>query len=192
MSRSFVTALSCVVVSGVLFTAGCATKKTPINPNPAPAAAATTPAPERQPTPDANGFSQSALRSSSNPAPAAKAPLTQADVEAHLKTIHFAFDSAALSPEAKQQLEQDAGWLKQHPNTRVQIQGNCDERGTVEFNLALGAERARAVRAALVDDGVDARQLDVISFGKEHPVDPGHNEGAWAKNRRDDFRLITS
>ncbi len=76
--------------------------------------------------------------------------------------------------------------MKGHPG-KVRIEGNCDERGTVEYNLALGQKRADAAKAYLVNLGADPKKLETVSYGKEKPVDPGHNEAAWAKNRRDNF-----
>ncbi len=72
----------------------------------------------------------------------------------------------------------------------MRIEGNCDERGTVEYNLALGQKRADAAKAYLVNLGVDGKRLETVSYGKEKPVDPGHNEEAWAKNRRDHFTSL--
>lgn len=81
--------------------------------------------------------------------------------------------------------------LTDHPDARVRIEGNCDERGTAQYNMALGQKRADAAKDYFVKYGVDAGRLETISYGKTRPVDPGHNENAWAKNRRDDFIEIT-
>ncbi len=105
------------------------------------------------------------------------------------KNIHFAFDSSALSSEAKDLLKQKAQWLKQNPNVSVTIQGHCDERGTIEYNLALGERRANAVKNYLQDLGIGAFRLDTVSYGEERPLDPGQTEAAYAKNRRAQFVL---
>jgi peptidoglycan-associated lipoprotein len=101
--------------------------------------------------------------------------------------IFFDFDSSALSTEAQEQLKQNAAWIQKHPVPAVTIEGHCDERGTDEYNIALGERRAAAARDYLVFLGVGGNRLSVVSFGEEKPFDPGHNEEAWAKNRRDHF-----
>jgi peptidoglycan-associated lipoprotein len=106
-----------------------------------------------------------------------------------LADIRFEYDSAALTDEARAALEKHALWLQGHREARVTIEGHCDERGTVEYNLALGEQRARASRDYLVSLGVAAERLRVVSFGKERPLDPGNSEAAWAKNRRAHFAV---
>ena len=104
--------------------------------------------------------------------------------------IHFAFDSYELSSDARAALKNKAAVLEDNPDWRVVIEGHCDERGTDEYNLALGERRARAAYEFLVLLGIDADRLSIISYGEEKPVDPDHTEAAWAKNRRDEFRVI--
>jgi len=104
-----------------------------------------------------------------------------------LGDIHFVFDSAALTDEGRAILEKHALWLQSHRDTRVTIEGHCDERGTTEYNLALGEQRARAAYDYLVSLGVAAARLRTVSYGKERPLDPGHDETAMARNRRDHF-----
>jgi peptidoglycan-associated lipoprotein len=104
-----------------------------------------------------------------------------------LSTIYFDFDQYDLRPEALETLAQNGRALKAHPEATVMIEGHCDERGTVEYNLALGDKRAKAARDYLTSLGVNPAQLSTISYGKEQPIDPGHNEEAWAKNRRAEF-----
>jgi peptidoglycan-associated lipoprotein len=106
------------------------------------------------------------------------------------ETIHFAFDSFELDSEARDVLKQKAKILKNYPEIKMVIEGHCDERGTEEYNLALGERRARAAYEFLILLGVDAGRLRIISYGEEKPVDPAHNETAWAKNRRDAFKII--
>ena len=101
--------------------------------------------------------------------------------------IHFAFDRYDIRPDAREILDMHAKWLKAHTEYVVRIEGNCDERGTVEYNLALGQRRANSAMKYLVDLGVDRNRISTISYGKERPLDPGHSEEAWAKNRRDHF-----
>ncbi len=104
--------------------------------------------------------------------------------------IYFDFDSYTIKPEMRSRLEDNARFLQAHPGIRIEIQGNCDERGTAEYNLALGEKRARVAKEYLVDLGIDPNRITVVSFGEERPLDPGHNESAWAKNRRDDFVIV--
>jgi peptidoglycan-associated lipoprotein len=106
-----------------------------------------------------------------------------------LADIHFDYDSAGLTDEARATLEKHALWLQGHRDVKVTVEGHCDERGTVEYNLALGEQRARATREYLVSLGVAADRLRVVSFGKERPLDPGNDEAAWAKNRRAHFAV---
>ncbi|WP_272699644.1 peptidoglycan-associated lipoprotein Pal [Desulfovibrio sp. Fe33] len=102
-------------------------------------------------------------------------------------TIRFAFNSYDLSDEARSSLAQKANILRKFKDVNVVIEGHCDERGTEEYNLALGERRARAAYEHLVILGVEPERMKIVSFGEEYPVDPAHNETAWAKNRRDEF-----
>lgn len=104
-----------------------------------------------------------------------------------LADIHFDLDSSTLSDAARQTLGQHAAWLKAHAGARVTIEGHCDDRGTVDYNLALGEHRAHAAKEYLVSLGVAGGRLRTVSFGKEKPLDPGGDEAAWAKNRRAHF-----
>ena len=104
-----------------------------------------------------------------------------------LEVVHFDFDKSDLRPEARDILAQHAQKLKERPNELVLIEGHCDERGTIEYNLALGDRRAMSVRDYLVSLGIEAARITTISYGKERPLDAGHNEEAWAKNRRGAF-----
>lgn len=103
------------------------------------------------------------------------------------RDIHFDFDKFNLKREAREILQEHAGWLLKHPDYDVVIEGHCDERGTNEYNLALGERRAVSAMNYLVNLGVEKKRLTTISYGEELPLDPGHNEKAWAKNRRAHF-----
>jgi len=98
--------------------------------------------------------------------------------------IFFAFDRSDITPESRATLQRQAQLLQQNPSWTVTIQGHCDERGTVEYNLGLGERRANATRQALIALGVAANRVQIISYGKERPEVVGHNEQAWAQNRR--------
>jgi peptidoglycan-associated lipoprotein len=101
-----------------------------------------------------------------------------------LKDIHFDFDRYDIRPGDEEILKENAALLKKYPKTKIQIEGHCDERGTVEYNLALGERRADNTKKYLVSLGIASNRISTISYGKEKPLDSGHNEEAWAKNRR--------
>ncbi len=118
------------------------------------------------------------------PEPAGPTPGSEEDLIQNVgNMVYFAYDQYNLTPEAQATLARQAAWLKEYPETRIRIAGNCDERGTREYNLALGARRANAARAFLVSQGIDSARIITVSYGKERPVDPASNEAAWAKNR---------
>ena len=104
--------------------------------------------------------------------------------------VYFDFDKYDIKAEYRDMLQQKAELMKQFPSIRVRIEGNCDERGTQEYNLALGERRARAAYEYMIRLGVPAEQLDIISYGKERPAVEGTGEAVWAQNRRDEFNVI--
>ena len=108
-----------------------------------------------------------------------------------LKPVFFELDSADLNADAQSTLQANAGVLKQNGTLQITIEGHCDERGTAEYNLALGERRALAARDYLVSLGIGANRVRTVSYGKEFPFDPAHDEGAWSKNRRAHF-VITA
>ena len=101
--------------------------------------------------------------------------------------IHFELDKSRLLPEANEILGRKAIWLKAHTKVSVIIAGHCDERGTYESNMVLGDRRAQSAKSYLVDLGIEPERLTTVSYGRARPLDPGHNEKAWAKNRRAQF-----
>jgi peptidoglycan-associated lipoprotein len=106
-----------------------------------------------------------------------------------LRTVYFAYNSNELDDTAKATMQADAAWIKAHANHAIEIGGHCDERGSTGYNVALGDRRASAVKEYLAGLGVDTSRVAAISFGEEKPADPGHNEAAWAKNRRAEFTI---
>ena len=102
--------------------------------------------------------------------------------------INFDFNQYDLKPEARQILTRKAEILKQYPEIKLVVEGHCDQRGTAEYNLALGERRARAAADYLANLGVTTQRLSIVSYGKERPLDPSNNEAAWARNRRDEFK----
>lgn len=135
------------------------------------------------PAPTAAGGSLDDLRSGQSSATPASSPL---------KEIYFGFDSSALSAEARKILTSNADWLKANPAARAQIEGHCDQRGTVEYNLALGSRRAQTALDFLVTLGIAKDRLSTISYGQEIPVCTEKNEACWGKNRRARFVIATS
>ncbi|MCX7981859.1 MAG: peptidoglycan-associated lipoprotein Pal [Syntrophales bacterium] len=104
-----------------------------------------------------------------------------------LESIHFDFDKYNIRPPDREILARHAEWLKNNKDAKVTIEGHCDERGTVEYNLALGERRANEAKKYLVSLGVEPERIKTVSYGKERPIDPRQNEEAWAKNRRAEF-----
>jgi peptidoglycan-associated lipoprotein len=142
------------------------------------AACTTKPQAVAETPPPAGPMTQSTTQSSIIPGSAEDLRVNVGD------TVHFAFDRSDVQDEDRGTLQRQAAWLQKFPQIRVTIQGNCDERGTREYNLALGARRANAVKEYLVSLGVSAARLETISYGKERPSCTESSESCWAQNRR--------
>ncbi len=183
MKRLNILCLS-VIALAVLLAAGCAKKPAP--PAMTPTQAAQPSVTTEQPTQEAAGVEGQGMSETSVKEGAA----ATAEAMAGLQRVHFDFDQFTLTPEARDTLAQNAAYIKAHPGTKVVIEGYCDERGSDEYNLALGQRRADAAKKYLVSLGVSADRLSTISYGEEKPLDPGHNEEAYAKNRRDEFKVL--
>jgi peptidoglycan-associated lipoprotein len=138
-----------------------------------------TPAPEPATPP--------ATAAPATPAPTVRPSPKEFAVNANVKDIFFDFDKYNIKPEFAKVLDDNAGWLKANPGQLVLIEGHCDERGTVEYNLVLGERRAKAAMNYLVAQGVQASRFTVISYGKERPFCTEHNETCWSQNRRAHF-----
>ena len=179
-SRSLsVSFLMLVLVASVIGVVGCKKKppEEPLQPS-APPAAAPAPAPEPTPAPPA-------------PAPARPARPSLATLNSQLRAIHFDFDKSDIRGDATATLKANATLANKYSDLDILIEGHCDERGTIEYNLALGDRRASSTKRALIDRGVAASRIQLITYGEERPVDPGHREAAWAKNRRAEFRFVS-
>ncbi|MCB9666373.1 MAG: peptidoglycan-associated lipoprotein Pal [Alphaproteobacteria bacterium] len=113
------------------------------------------------------------------------------EVLSNFAKVHFDTDSAALNEASKAALARNAELLRQHGGIAVEVEGHADERGTTDYNLALGEKRANAVRTFLLGAGVESPRVRTVSFGEERPAASGHSESAWSQNRRAEFRLIT-
>ncbi len=135
-----------------------------------------------------------AERVTPTPAPPREQPVAQAAQAAYkespLKDIFFDFDKSEIRPDARAPLSEDVTWLKAHAKTAITVECHCDERGTIEYNLALGARRAKASRDYLVAAGIGVSRLKTVSYGKERPFVLGHDEAAWRWNRRDHFVVV--
>lgn len=125
------------------------------------------------------------------PEPSRVAPAAPAEtLQNELQNIYFNFDSSDLSDESRGILSKNAEYLSRQSSVKVRIEGNCDERGSDEYNMALGERRAKAAKDYLVNLGIASDRLATISYGEEKPADQGHDEAAWAKNRRDEFVIV--
>ncbi|MBP2647577.1 MAG: hypothetical protein H6Q77_1201 [Gemmatimonadetes bacterium] len=174
---------SLLAVGAFVFVAACGGKKPPEAPAPeskpaeTPAPAPAAPAPAPAPTDDAAAAARMA---------AERTRALTADLTA---MIHFDFDRSDIMPEDRANLDRKAAILAANPAARIQIAGNCDDRGSDEYNLALGNRRAVAAKQYLVSKGIDGGRIETVSFGEERPVVQGETEAAWAQNRNDQFTL---
>jgi peptidoglycan-associated lipoprotein len=157
------------VAVGALLVAGCGKK------------------PKSEPITEDHGSRAPADTGSTAPTDGGDGGTTETISTFDLSDVHFAYDDYSLSDEAKRVLSENGRLLKDNPDHEVLIEGHCDERGTVEYNLALGERRAHAARNYLKNLGVEDTRLSTISYGKERPLNPGHDEAAWAQNRRAHF-----
>jgi len=153
----------------LLFAAACAHEQQSVTPASPPPVVAEAPPPQP-----------------AQPAPAPKATDDDLTLMVSQPISHFDFDKAVLTLEDRGKLQALAKALKANASARIQIAGNCDERGTEEYNLQLGQKRAAVAKSYLTKLGIDPARLDTISYGKDRPLDSGHTEQAWAANRRDD------
>lgn len=192
MNRHLTLRLAAIAVLIALAGGACAKKEPPIaRPAPPPAAGAggaTVPTPPLPPEPV------------SEPVPVPPLPeedaigsrsLDDLNRDSPLQPAFFGYDASELTPEAQAALQANAALLRKYPTWQITIEGHCDERGTAEYNLALGERRAAAARDYLISLGIEASRLRVVSYGKEFPFAPGSNEAAWAQNRRAHF-VITA
>ena len=181
------------LVVTIAVAAACGSKKSPVvepqapapetaTPPSAPLPAPSTPRTVTEATPTLPPVRDDSLTSSS---------LDDLNRNSPLKPVFFRLDSSDVDPTAKAALDENAAVLKQHPTWAVTVEGHCDERGTAEYNLALGDRRAAAAVAYLRSLGIASDRMKTVSYGKEFPFDAGHEEGAWSKNRRAHF-VITA
>lgn len=191
--RAVLHAALSAVMAASLFASACGGNKPPV----------AKPLPPPPPPPDSTTASRPPLPPEPVPEPVAvpaeplrddgirSGNIDEINRNSPLKPVFFEYDSSDLSPAAKTALDENAGVLKKYGTWVLTIEGHCDERGTPEYNLALGERRAVTARTYLVALGITADRLRTVSYGKEFPFDPGHDEAAWAKNRRAHF-VITA
>lgn len=174
------------LAAAILLFQGCASKQTsvPITERIPPGVTSEQPTPE-----EGAAGQQGGAISEEELSKAAQEKKTQAEeaVAAHLQDIYFDFDSYTVRSDDIPLLKKMADWLTANQAIKLTIEGYCDERGTTEYNLALGQKRAEAAKDYFVKSGVSASRIRAVSYGKEAPIDAGHTEEAWAKNRRDHF-----
>ncbi len=162
----------------VALAAGCH-HKAPVAPAPQPVAAAPAPAPQAAPTPVTPVSDDGSARRASE---AARNTLMQ--------MAFFDFDRSELTDQDRSTLDAKIPILQNNPTLRIRIDGNCDDRGSDEFNMALGQRRAAMAKRYLTDHGIDASRIDIISYGKERPIAQGDDDAAWARNRNDQFEIV--
>ena len=188
--RKGMTGFLMLLCCGALLAGGCAKKEIVKGEEGVPSATAPKPAETEQAPAKPPVKEEKVQEQAVKEAPAAAREEAIPARAAELATIYFDFDSYILAAPSRATLQKNGEDLLKDISLKVQIQGNCDERGSDEYNLALGERRAKAAMDYLVTLGVPAERLSIISYGKEKPVDPGHDEAAWSKNRRDDFAII--
>lgn len=176
-----------IVIVCLTLVAGCQKKTIETTPPPETQRAVETPAPTKEP---AREVTESFKPEVSPESEAVVEPtIDEMNRSGVLATVYFDYDKSELSPEARSTLQKNADWMKRNPSRAVEIGGHCDERGTIEYNIALGERRAVAVRSYLTSLGVEAARLTIVSYGEERPSDPGHDESAWRQNRRAEFLI---
>jgi len=171
-----------LVLSLILFISGCAKKGVE-------QAEEITP-PETEATTEAPGMDIQ-MPGTEEGVSAAAGPMIEEEIATFEdRDIYFDFDKFNLVPEARKVLAEKASFLNAHPEIKIKVEGHCDERGTREYNLALGERRAKSAQDYLIFLGINPTRISTISYGEERPLDPGHNEEAWAKNRRTHFVVL--
>jgi peptidoglycan-associated lipoprotein len=177
--------LALLLAVGVVFLVPACKKAPVITPEPEPVEApAPPPEPEPEPvevTPDFPTEEPEVKR--------IEPTIAELNAQGVLRTVYFDFDKYDLSNKTRQTLRANADWLNANSKYYIVIEGHCDERGSIEYNLALGERRANAVRAYLASLGVTDSRLRIVSYGEERPADAGHSESAWTKNRRAEFLI---
>lgn len=187
--RNLPTRFPLIALAALVLLVPACSKSAPPAPAPAPAVEAPAPAPVETPSPQPEPAAD--WEEADEPDPGY---LSAADINAKhlLKTVYFDYDRAEIRPDQRATLQANAAWLRDHADVRIVLEGHCDERGTRDYNMALGDRRSQATREYLISLGVDASRIETISYGEERPVAPGQDESAWSQNRRSEFVAIAA
>jgi peptidoglycan-associated lipoprotein len=180
--------IALLVIGLGLMLPACSSQEPPATepaPMPEPEAPAPAPEPRQTEAPEAGEWE------AAEPSPSVLSP-EQLNRMGVLRTIYFDYDKSEIRADQRPTLQSNAQWLRENPTATILVEGNCDERGTREYNVALGNRRATATMEYLVSLGVEAGRIEIISYGEERPVAQGSNEAAWARNRRADFKVIST
>ena len=178
MNRIPMMRVTLLASAAALVAAGCSSKpKAVTTPESKPVAAAAAPVPVAAPVTNAEPLAEAPVRIS----------VEELNRKGYLKDAFFAYNRYDIQEDQRGTLQKDAAWLADHASVKIVIEGHCDERGTGQYNMALGQQRAQVVRDYLVQLGVDPSRIQIISYGKERPFVTGHDESAWSQNRRDHF-----
>lgn len=188
--KSLFAAIMAITISG-LFLWGCSTKSAVVQSTPNEPAKVQQSATAPKPAVSDQNKSSNGINSGKGQR-LSKEAIDAAEMKGEIQftDIHFDLDKYNLNLRERARLEKVAEWLKMHKGFVIRIEGNCDERGSAEYNLALGEKRAAAAMHYLVKLGIAKERISIISYGKDKPLDPGHDEKAWAKNRRDHFIAV--
>ena len=188
-TAGFLLAVSC----GALLAGGCAKNEAMKKDQPIAPSASVVPAkvqPKQVQAAEKAPVARDAVKETAAPAAAVTGTDQAAELKKGLQSVYFNFDSAVLSEQARNTLVKDADLVKKIGKAKIRVEGNCDERGSDDYNLALGEKRAKEAVQYLANLGIPADRLTAISYGKEKPAVTGHDEASWAKNRRDEFVVL--
>lgn len=170
-----------VCIAVAILAAGCASKEQKTEPSVSDRSTATTP-------PSGSTTGQASTTRPQDTGGVSGNPLTDPNNVLSKRSVYFDFDSNAVKDEYRNMIQSHARYLNDHRDRNIRIEGNCDERGSREYNLALGQRRAEAVKKVMTVLGVQDGRIETVSFGEEKPKNPGHDEAAWAENRRADIK----
>ena len=186
MKTSPIIRFALLAVGGTFLSVACSSKPYPAAAHDVkPVAAVTPPAP--------TSVSAPATMAEMEPQPEAPVHISVDELnrKGYVRDAFFDYNQYEIRPDQRDTLTKDGAWLRERPTVKILIEGHCDERGTAQYNMALGQQRAEAVKDYLVQLGIDPARIQIISYGKERPFVTGHDERAWAQNRRDHF-LVTA
>ena len=184
MRRNSRTLTPLFVAAGVILMVACSAKPKPVAAPEAKPVAAASHTPAAVPAPAA----------SVEPKPDIPVRISVEEINrrGYVRDAFFDYNRYEIRSDQRDTLAKDAAWLREHPSVKIMVEGHCDERGTAQYNMALGQQRAEAVRDYLVQLGIDPARIQIVSYGKEKPFVTGHDEEAWAQNRRDHFLVTAS